>query len=143
VILHAGLIARFDPPWWRGVLIEGPAGAGKSDLALRLLAEGWALVADDRCELWTSDGRVYGRAAEALKGLIEIRGVGVGPVVVRDLAPIALVVRCVDAAEVERMPDGESVNLLGRSLPLLKITALQASAPMKLSHALTRLGLRR
>ena len=143
MIAHAGLIARFDPPWWRGVLIEGPSGTGKSDLALRLLDQGWALVADDQCELWASDGRVYGRAADTLKGLIEIRGLGIGPVVVRDLAPIALVARCADPAEVERMPDGETVNLLNQPLPLLKIAALHASAPMKLGHALTRLGLGR
>jgi len=143
VILHAGLIARFDAPWWRGVLIEGAAGAGKSDLALRLLGQGWALVADDRCEIWAEGGRVFGRAAEPLKGLIEVRGLGVEPVVVRDFAPVALVGRCVDPAEVERLPDGETVNLLGLPLPLLNIAALQASAPMKLAYALTRLGLRR
>lgn len=143
MIAHAGLVARFDPPWWRGVLIEGDSGAGKSDLALRLLAQGWALVADDRCELWICEGRVYGRAAEALKGLIEIRGLGVGPAAVRDLAPIALVARCVDPAAVERMPDGETVKLLDHCLPLVKVAAFQASAPMKLGHALTRLGLGR
>jgi serine kinase of HPr protein (carbohydrate metabolism regulator) len=143
VILHAGLVARFDAPWWRGVLIEGPSGAGKSDLALRLLAMGWALVADDRCEIWTSGGRVYGRAAEPLKGLIEIRGLGVGPALVRNFAPIALAARCVDPAEVERMPDDETLNVFGRAIPLLKIAALQASAPMKLGHALSRLGLGR
>jgi len=143
VILHAGLIARFDAPWWRGVLIEGASGAGKSDLALRLLGQRWALVADDRCEVWAEGGRVFGRAAEPLKGLIEVRGLGVGPVVVRDFAPIALVARCVEPAHVERLPDSETVNLLGRPLPLLNIAALQASAPMKLAYALTRLGLRR
>jgi len=143
VILHAGLIARFDAPWWRGVLIEGASGAGKSDLALRLLALGWALVADDRCEVWMSGGRLYGRAAEQLVGLLEIRGLGVGPALIRDFAPIALAARCVDPGEVERMPDNETVNLLGQSVPLLKIAALQASAPMKLGHALSRLGLRR
>lgn len=143
MIAHAGLVARFDPPGWRGVLIEGASGAGKSDLALRLLAQGWALVTDDRCELWISGGRVYGRAAEALKGLIEIRGLGVEPVTVRDFAPIALVARCVDPAAVERLPDGETVNLLDHSLPLVKVAAFQASAPMKLGHALTRLGLGR
>ena len=143
MILHAGLVARFDPPWWRGVLVEGESGAGKSDLALRLLCQGWALIADDRCEIWASDGRLYGRAVDPLKGLIEIRGLGVGPVCGREFAQIVLAARCVDAAEVERMPDGETVNLLDQSLPLVKIAALHASAPMKLHHALTRLGLGR
>ena len=141
MILHAGLVARFDAPRWRGVLIEGASGAGKSDLALRLLERGWSLVADDRCLVWTCGGRVYGRAADALKGLIEARGVGVEPAQVRDFAPVALIARCAPADDVERMPEDIRVDLLGRPIPLLKIAALQASAPEKLGLALSRLGL--
>jgi len=143
LIRHAGLIARFDPPWWRGVLIEGASGAGKSDLALRLLEQGWSLVADDRCVIWACGGRVYGRAVDTLKGLIEARGLGVGAAPVRDMARIALVVRCVEPEQVDRMPDEGAIDLLGRPLPLLKIAALQASAPLKLGLALSRLGLGR
>ena len=141
MILHAGLVARFDARRWRGVLIEGASGAGKSDLSLRLLERGWSLVADDRCLVWTCGDRVDGRAAAALKGLIEARGLGVEPVSVRQFAPIALVARCTAAGDVERMPEDASVDLLGRPLPLLKIAALQASAPEKLGRALSRLGL--
>jgi serine kinase of HPr protein (carbohydrate metabolism regulator) len=143
VILHAGLIARFDRPWWRGVLIEGPSGSGKSDLALRAMAEGWSLIADDRCLVWVSGGRLYGRAVDPLRGLIETRGLDISTAPARDFAPIALAVQCVEADEVERMPDAETVELLGQHIPRLKIVALQPSAPAKLGRALTRLGLRR
>lgn len=142
MILHAGLIARFDPPCWRGVLIEGPSGSGKSDLALRAMGAGWSLVADDRCLIWTASGRLYGRAVDSLKGLIETRGLEVSPAPARDFARIALVVRCVGAAEVERIPDNETVELLGQRLPGFKIVALEPSAPAKLGLALTRLGLK-
>ena len=64
MIRHAGLIARFEPPVWRGVLIDGPSGSGKSDLALRALDGGWMLVADDRVLVWACEGRLYGRAPD-------------------------------------------------------------------------------
>ena len=52
---------------WRGALIEGPSGAGKSDLALRALDAGFRLVADDRVVVWTSGGRLFGRAPDAAR----------------------------------------------------------------------------
>ena len=48
---HAGLIALYDAGGWKGVLIEGASGSGKSDLALRCLGRGFRLVADDRTRL--------------------------------------------------------------------------------------------
>ena len=58
--LHATAVARHTPTGWRGVLIQGPSGVGKSDLALRLIGQGWRLVADDWTHLWTSDDALYG-----------------------------------------------------------------------------------
>ena len=59
------------------MLIEGPSGSGKSDLALRAIEIGFRLVADDRTLVWASGGALYGRAPAPLGGLIEVRGVGV------------------------------------------------------------------
>ena len=56
MILHAGLLAIYLNGAWRGVLIEGASGAGKSDLAIRLLEQGFRLVADDRVLVWSCDG---------------------------------------------------------------------------------------
>ena len=131
---HAGLIARRCGDAWRGVLIEGPSGSGKSDLALRALDQGFRLVADDQVLVWTADGRLYGRAPDALHGLIEIRGNGVAPVDALPFSAIALVVR-LDAPE--RLPDPATVAILGVTVPLLVVAAFEASAPAKLSHALT------
>lgn len=142
MILHAGLIARRDAGVWRGVLIEGPSGVGKSDLALRALDAGWSLVADDRTLVWTSGGQVFGRAAPALAGLIEARGVGVVAAPARDFAPVHLVVRCVETSEVERMPEVQARDLLGVAIPQLDLAAREASAPAKLAQALCHLGLR-
>jgi serine kinase of HPr protein (carbohydrate metabolism regulator) len=134
MILHGGLIALRTGGAWRGVLIEGPAGAGKSDLALRCLAEGFQLVADDRVVLWTSAGRLFGRAPDTLFGRLEIRGLDVVTVPARPLAEVALAVRC---GAPERIPDATFAEILGVSAPLLVLDPREASAPAKLSRALS------
>jgi serine kinase of HPr protein (carbohydrate metabolism regulator) len=134
VIRHAGLIAVRTGGAWRGVLIEGPAGAGKSDLALRCLAAGFQLVADDRVALWTSAGRLFGRAPDTLFGRLEIRGLDVVSVPARPLAEVALAVRC---GAPERIPDPTFAKILGVSVPLLALDPLEASAPAKLRRALS------
>jgi serine kinase of HPr protein (carbohydrate metabolism regulator) len=141
LILHAGLIARFDPPNWRGVLIDGASGAGKSDLALRAIESGWTLVADDRTLIWTCDERLFGRSPDALTGLIEARGVGVIPGSSRPFAQITLIVGCVEAETVDRFPDEVSETWLGCDTPRINLAALEPSALSKLNRALTHLGL--
>ena len=142
MILHAGLIARLDPGGWRGVLIEGASGTGKSDLALRAIDRGWVLVADDRTLVWVCEGRLYGRAAPALAGLIEARGVGVVTAPRRLFAPIDLVACCRAGETIERMPEFQTSNRLGVAIPRIDLPAREASAPVKLDHALSHLGLR-
>jgi serine kinase of HPr protein (carbohydrate metabolism regulator) len=138
---HAGLIALYDRGGWKGVLIEGGSGSGKSDLALRCLSHGFRLVADDRTRLWVSDGRLFGRAQEPLDGLIELRGLGVLPEPARRLAEVRLVVRCLEPADsLERMPDRDTRVLLGVTLPRVAVRPLEASAPEKVARALSLLG---
>jgi serine kinase of HPr protein (carbohydrate metabolism regulator) len=136
MIRHAGLIARFDRGVWRGVLIEGPSGSGKSDLALRALDQGWSLVADDRTLLWTSGGRVFGRAPDSLAGLIEVRGHGVLAAPHRPFAVVALVARCLQQTDIERTPEPDALTLFDHALPRVGLVATEASAPAKLGRAL-------
>src|ERR1700744_3670978 len=104
--LHAGRIALYDRGDWKGVLIEGASGSGKSDLALRCLTLGFRLVADDRTRLWISEGRLFGAAPRPIAGLIELRGLEVRPEPARPLAEVKLVVRCLAPADpLERLPD--------------------------------------
>jgi serine kinase of HPr protein (carbohydrate metabolism regulator) len=130
---HAGLIARRNGGAWRGVLIEGPSGAGKSDLALRCLRHGFRLVADDRVLVWVDAGRLYGRAPDALRGLIEVRGVGVVRVEPVVFCEIALAARL---GTPERMPDPATETILGIALPLVSVEPFESSAPAKLSRAM-------
>jgi len=137
MILHAGLIAAFMPGGWRGVLISGRSGAGKSDLALRCLDHGFRLVADDRTLVWACGGALYGRAPDALAGLIEVRGLGVVAEASLDFCRIVLSARCEPP---ERMPDPRSDDYAGLSLPRMNLSPLEGSAPAKLRRALQHLG---
>ncbi len=133
MIVHAGLIARRLGGYWRGVLIEGPSGAGKSDLALRALAEGFHLVADDRVLLWRSGDGLYGRAPDALRGVLEVRGLDIVATPAVRLAQVSLVVR---SGAPERIPGLRSADMLGVSVPLIELDLRELSAPAKLGRAL-------
>jgi serine kinase of HPr protein (carbohydrate metabolism regulator) len=134
VIRHGGLIALRLGRAWRGVLIEGAAGTGKSDLALRCLESGFQLVADDRVALWVSGGRLFGRAPESLAGRLEIRGLDVVTLAALPLAEVALLVRC---GAPERIPKPRSADILGIAVPLIELDPRESSTPAKLSRALS------
>src|SRR5262249_40746125 len=129
--LHASCIAVGGT----GVLFRGTSGAGKSDLALRLVDEGAALVADDRVELQNIDGSLVARAPPALAGLIEVRGVGILPVAAAAQAEVGLVVDLVAQDQVERLPEPATVELAGVTLPRIAIWAFAASAPAQIRLA--------
>ena len=137
MIAHAGLVALRLGGLWRGALIEGPSGSGKSDLALRLTDAGLRLVADDRVVLWTSEGRLFGRAPDSLFGLIECRGVGVLAQPALRFCEIVLLVA--PGAAPERVPDAQYAKRLGVELPQLVLPYLEASAPAKLGRVLSTL----
>ncbi len=98
-ILHASCVALDG----RGVLILGASGAGKSALALNLMALGARLVADDRCQLTTRDGALIASAPPALRGLIEARQIGILRAEPLAEAAIALAVD-LDQTEPDRLP---------------------------------------
>ena len=72
--LHASAVALTPAA---GVLILGPSGVGKSSLALRLMALGARLVADDGVALTVQAGALIARAPAPIAGLIEARGAGI------------------------------------------------------------------
>jgi hypothetical protein len=82
----------FRAPPGAGILLLGPSGSGKSDLALRLIERGAVLVADDRTDLFVQRGRLYGRSPTRIAGLIEVRGLGIVELPFAENAQIALAV---------------------------------------------------
>lgn len=114
-------------------LIRGASGAGKSSLALHLLAtrRDTRLVGDDRVHVWSAHGRLLVRPADALRGLIERRGVGIEARPFEPLARVGLVVDLM-AEDAVRLPEPQTltVRLDGILLPRIAITA---GAPLDLS----------
>ena len=111
--LHASAVAVDG----RGCLITGRAGAGKSTLALELVALGADLVADDRVDTRRSGEALILSAPSALAGMVEARGLGILRLPVRHEAPLALIVD-LDEPETERLPERRR-ELLGLSCTLV------------------------
>ena len=121
------------------VLLRGPSGAGKSDLSLRLIDQGARLVADDRTELVLADGALLARAPKAIRGKMEVRGLGIAALrPLRDI-PVGLVVDLVAGSSLERLPEPDSCTILDVELPLVRLDPFEASAPAKLRLALAGL----
>lgn len=121
-----------------GVLLRGASGAGKSDLALRLIEAGARLVADDRVRLARAGARLRASAPEALAGLIEVRGLGIVRLAPGRVAPsvmLGLVVDLLAPALIERLPEPSCAKLLGLSLPRLALDPFEPAAPLKLRFA--------
>tara|TARA_R110000868_G_scaffold183929_2_gene425297 strand:+ start:105 stop:575 length:471 start_codon:yes stop_codon:yes gene_type:complete len=120
-----------------GVLLRGPSGSGKSDLAFRLIRSTWAaeLVADDQVLIEAEDGQLFASAPAALAGLIELRGLGLLQTSYVPRTPLHLVVDLVPRDDVPRMPDPAALRLCGLDLPRIALHAFDASAPDKLGLA--------
>ena len=126
------------------VLIRGTPGSGKSRLALALidaLPRKARLVADDRVHLFAANGRLLAAAPDAIKGKLELRGLGIRAV---DYEPLALVTLVVDlgALDAARMPEdsARSIEIAGVKLSRLPVAANEAALPSVLAaiNELTR-----
>ena len=130
-LIHATAVALEGD----AIVLRGPPGAGKSDLALRLIENGARLIADDQALLRRADNHVLVRAPAAVAGLIEVRGVGILRVDYLDEAPLALVVDLVPSTEVERIPDDRFEVMLGLPIRVIALAPFEVSAVAKLRLA--------
>lgn len=135
LVIHATSLSLLVGPVWRGVLIMGPSGSGKSDLALRALEKGCALVSDDYSLLWTSGGHLYAAAPETIAGRMEVRGLGIIAENARRMTRIDLAVLA-QSDPIERLPEHETTAILGHAIPTIRLNPREASS---LSKLLTRL----
>ena len=119
----------------RGVLLRGPSGSGKSDLALRLVDRGAVLVSDDQVLLSARPKGVKAKAPDTLRGMLEVRGIGLVSMPVTGSSFIKLIVDLVGGDDVERLPEFRRENLCGKKIPYLKLNAFEVSAPLKIELA--------
>jgi len=141
MLVHATCVAIRVGGRWRAALLRGSSGAGKSDLALRLIEAGARLVSDDQTSLRNHDGTVLAAAPASIRGLLEVRGIGIVQLDRSELvarAAVALLVDLVAAMEVERLPEPAHEVVLDTRLPRIALAPFEASAPAKLRLALTQ-----
>ena len=135
VLIHATTIQLVG----YGVMLLGDSGAGKSDLALRLIAEGALLVADDQTKLDVVDGRLIASAPQTIAGRIEARGIGIVRAPQTEAADVRLAVQ-LTRAPIERLPEPASWSPPGVAaapqIPLIELAPFEPSAPVKLRMAL-------
>ena len=124
----------------RAVLLFGPSGMGKSDLALRLIDRGAALISDDYTVLTPTDDGLEASAPATIIGKMEVRGIGLVDMPSLTRAPVALLVDLTQ--DIERMPlDPVHRAIAGTEVPVVRIAPFEASAPIKVELALKTLDL--
>jgi HPr kinase/phosphorylase len=133
MLVHASCAARDG----NAVLLFGSPGAGKSDLLLRLLDAGWALVADDQVRLTADGPALLAAPPPALSGIVEARGIGLlTGLPFRAPLPVALALRLLARESVPRLPDPSHEAFAGRWLPVVPLCPWDGSAVVKVGLAL-------
>ena len=118
--LHGSAVAAGE----HALLITGAAGAGKTTLALEMIALGAELIADDRVNAWPETtgpdgaGRLWLSAPPNIAGLVEMRGFGLVRLAARPRAALKLIAD-LDHGESERLPPRRERVLSGIACPVI------------------------
>lgn len=115
------------------ILLLGQSGAGKSDLALRLIKNKNAvLIADDRVDLFVENGVFKASCPQNIQGLIEIRGVGICKLPFVLSVPVKMAIQLVSSyKEQERIPQAHKITFSDVEIPLYKLYPFEVSATDK------------
>jgi serine kinase of HPr protein (carbohydrate metabolism regulator) len=124
----------------KALLIQGPAGSGKSSLALALIDRGAMLIGDDSVLISADDWRLFAFCHPATRGLLEVRNLGLLTFPVCESAPIALVIQLEDTAP-RYIEEPGSAMLAGISIPMVRIWPSSPVLHLKAELALRNFGL--
>ena len=113
-VLHATTVAVAGS----ALVIQGISGAGKSALALEMMARGALLVSDDRTLVAVKGGMLIASAPDPIAGLIEARGLGLLHAVPAGPTPVKAVLD-LSQTETQRLPQPKHISVLGQVIPLL------------------------
>ncbi len=124
----------------KAILLIGQSGSGKSDLALRLIMNKNAvLIADDRVDIVNVNGVLKASCPQNIKGLLEVRGVGICKYPFIDAAEVKMAIQLVSSPdEVDRLPEYTTQKFCGVNIPCIKLWAFENSAPDKIIAACNR-----
>jgi serine kinase of HPr protein (carbohydrate metabolism regulator) len=135
--LHGTAVLLAD----RGVLITGRSGTGKTTLALALIEAARArgrfarLVADDQLFASIAGGRLRVDTPPAIRGLVEVHGLGPAPTLSEDSALIDLVVRLDDSDTAPRFQEVGQTEVAGVALPTMSLAARNARSAVLAIYA--------
>lgn len=114
-----------------GIMILGKPGMGKSSLALQLIDRGAHLVADDQTQLSYDKEKLVLQPPERLKGMLEVRGVGLCYFSFRKQTSLKLCVEICEEDMLERLPDPLFKEYYEIKVPLLRIKKDDPLGPIK------------
>ncbi|SRR5260221_14264811 len=95
----------------RGLLIRGQAGSGKSSFALSLINRGFKLVADDLVHIFSEKDQLIAQPAKPLKGLLEVRGIGIIQLMSTQYCMVDYIVDLVPGIRTERLPELKTTDI--------------------------------
>ena len=121
-----------------GVLILGDSGSGKSDLALRLIDSGATLISDDISICRKNSNNIYLYCPPEIKGLLEVREIGIITVPFVEKIKLRLVVN-LKSNNNERFPKDSSFRILGIKIPIINIEGKNSSAVAKIKVKLNEI----
>jgi HPr kinase/phosphorylase len=122
-----------------GILIRGPSGSGKSDLALRLIDDGADLIADDQVVIKAVGQELYLSAPDSLSGLIEVRGIGVIKIEYVSDIRLCLIVELDPSNEIQRIPTIKEELIKNIPVPVINMYAFESSVLAKIKIILGHL----